>query len=126
MAIQTIEQQRAKKALEDIQKVTDLKDEKIKKEFLSYANEFPAMIHMNGLGQAVAFYRSKDDTHQKLYKVLSDWLCGDDKIYASGDLLKNITDGDMSAYRMAQTEAQAYLVWLKSFARAYLKENKGV
>ena len=44
--------------------------------------------------------------------------------YGSEDnILDGITSNDMNSYRMAQTEAQAYLFWLKSFARAYLKDS---
>ena len=91
--MQTIEQKRAKQALAEVQTIVALKSEKIKTNFLSCVNELPAMIHMNGLGQAMAFYKSKKesekqgskednqykgmDAHTILFMILSDWLCGD-------------------------------------------------
>jgi len=132
--IQSIEQLRAKKALEEITKIREDEDEVTKKEFKSYANELPAMIHMNGLGQAVAFYKSKRDSsnaHRILYKILSDWL-GDNRPYKKQapdkkqDLLINITENSIDDYRIAQAESQAFLVWIKSFAKAYLNEAKEI
>ena len=83
------------------------------------------MIHMNGLGQAMAFYNSKKQSiaaYGHVYKVLSDWLCDERKLFGDKtDLLDGITQNDMGVYRMAQSEAQAFLVWLKNFANAYLK-----
>ena len=62
----TIQQERAAFALEEvgainkrIQEIAAGNDrDKIKaSEYKSYASGFPAMIQMNGLGQAAAFYR---------------------------------------------------------------------
>ncbi|MGY0399563.1 MAG: type III-B CRISPR module-associated protein Cmr5 [Ostreibacterium sp.] len=142
MPIQNIAQKRAKYALEKVQKVSG-NSEKDRKEWLSRANEMPAMIQMNGLGQTVAFYLSKDGgVHQKMYELLSCWLCeksGDptnrqepnthtkeNKVaiftHADADLMKAITECDMSTYRLAQIEVQALLVWVKKFSKAYCKE----
>jgi len=125
MTIQSIEQQRAKSALTAVQSF--IKDKTSQSgEFLRYAKELPAMIHMTGLGQAMALYKSKKGTHEKLYLILSEWLQSDDKPYANGtDLLQEITTSDMNTYRMAQSEAQAYLVWLKNFAKAYCNKTSG-
>lgn len=114
MAIQSIEQERAKSALQWAEKGVD-------SETVSCANGLPAMILMNGLGQAAAFYKSKDKKHEALYQLLSDWLRRPDKPYAGKDLLEGITSGDAGNYRAAQAEALAYLQWVKKFAKAYSK-----
>lgn len=111
--LQTIEQARAKHALDWAKNGVDEKTS-------SAANSLPAMILMNGLGQAAAFYKSKGGEQGKLYTLLSDWLCAEGKPYAGQpDLLTGITTQDMHKYRVAQAEALAYLQWVKKFAKAY-------
>lgn len=150
--MQTIQQQRAKYALEQVNAAA--KDKSIHSEYKSYASSLPAMIHMNGLGQAVAFFKAKsapDKTLEKknvkerayfsLYQTLSNWLCGKfemdnrpiqpyDKYRANqeADVLTGITKEDMHAYRLAQAESQALMDWVKKFAKAIMtedNENKG-
>jgi len=118
---QSLEQLRAKHALEAIGNLNDYGN------FLSYVNALPAAIRTNGLGQAMATERagSKDDKgHGKLYKALNDWLCRDDSWapYPRGmDLIEAIVKNGEAHYLRAQAEALAYLVWLKKFARAQLE-----
>lgn len=114
MAMQSIEQQRAKAALAWAEKGVDDKA-------LSAAVAMPAMILMNGLGQTAAFYKSKGGAQEGLYQLLSDWLKQVGKPYTGKDLLAGITQGDAKDYRAAQVEALAYLQWVKKFAKAYAK-----
>lgn len=119
MAIQSIEQQRAKAALDWAEKDKT----GLNKELVSAAVAMPAMILMNGLGQTAAFYKSKGGAQAELYKLLSDWLKQPGKPYADKDLLAGITQGGAKTYRAAQVEALAYLEWVKKFAKAYAKEE---
>ena len=120
--LQTIQQQRAKYALKRVKEA--ITDGVNQKEYRSYASSLPAMIHMNGLGQAVAFYRSKSDTHLDLYYLLSDWLTKTNQPYGNfSDLLIGITTADMQRYRQAQAEAQALMDWVKKFANAFMGEE---
>ncbi len=130
--MQTMQQKRAKYALEQVNEA--IKSGVNQKEFKAYAANLPAMIHINGLGQAAAFFKSKGDTHEKLYEILSNWLCGSDKTpYVSTqpysgckNLLEGITTKDMHQYRVAQAEAQALMDWVKKFAKAFMDgEEKG-
>lgn len=117
--MQTIQQERAKYALVQVQQ--SIENGTNQKEYKSYASGLPAMIHMNGLGQAAAFYRSKGGTHQELYKLLSDWLTQEHQpFYAYDDLLEGITKSDMATYQLAQAEAQALMDWVKKFAKAFM------
>jgi len=101
------------------------RNKKMRAEYKSYAAAFPAMIHMNGLGQAAAFYKSKGGTHARLYKLLSDWLCRDDQPFSGQtDLINAMSESDMQTYRLAQAEAQALMDWVKKFAKAYLVDEK--
>ncbi|PJK06777.1 type III-B CRISPR module-associated protein Cmr5 [Lysobacteraceae bacterium NML71-0210] len=126
----TMDQERARFALARIEAISK-KDAVIQAEVRRYINGLPALIHMNGLGQAMAFYRSKskgDDkketSHKLIYDILGLWLCGKDskgRIFSSSsDLLAAITQSDMQHYMAAQNEAQAVLEWLKKFAVALL------
>ena len=102
--LQTIQQQRAAFALAKVQAILlemeQRNDLKAPKELRSYAAGFPAMIQINGLGQAAAFYRSQGKTYQLLYDLLSEWLTRQRQIFGpSTDLLEGICSSDMHSYR---------------------------
>ena len=120
MPEQTIEQQRAAFALARINLILEQpEDLAFNKEFRSYASSLPAMIHMNGLGQAAAFCAAKGKTYGKLYDIVSDWMIkegqpfgprpGDDPEEEIENLLAGITARDIYHYRVAQAEALALL-----------------
>lgn len=120
--MQTLQQERAKYALEQVQAALD--GNVNRKEFKSYAASLPAMIQMNGLGQAAAFYFSQGDTYRRLYYLLSGWLTQEGQPYAGkANLLAGITQQNMYAYRVAQAEALQLLDWVKKFAKAYVREE---
>lgn len=129
--MQTMQQERAKYALEQVSEKVDALKSRGKNEFKSYAKEFksyaaalPAMIHMNGLGQAAAFFHAKGGTHGDLYQLLSNWLCQKDQpFFNRKDMLDGITNSDMQTYRLAQVEAQALMSWVTKFAKAYMAEK---
>lgn len=132
--MQTMQQKRAKFALDAVlrESTHHQVSQKDKDEYKSYAHALPAMIHMNGLGQAAAFYKAKGGTHAKLYKLLSDWLTQDDQPYKKPhnhdgrwDLLNGITQNNMHDYRLAQAEAQALMDWVEKFASAYMVADSG-
>lgn len=128
--MQTMQQRRARQALTDIQGSVDAakEDRDFQKALRAYVSEMPAMIHMSGLGQAAAFYRSKgkgEDAKARarlcVYNLLSGWLRQTGQPYESKDLLDGITTGDMQTYRLAQAEAMAYMDWAKKFATAFIE-----
>ncbi|WP_457651298.1 type III-B CRISPR module-associated protein Cmr5 [Rhodocaloribacter sp.] len=122
--MKTMEQERAAFALKKV-KAFESESEEKQKQYRSYANSFPFMIHANGLGQAAAFYHSKgkEDVHYELYKLLSEWLChGKFALFPKqNDLLDGITENPMETYLAAQTEAMLLMAWVQRFARAFLK-----
>lgn len=125
---QTIQQKRAKFAMDEISKLPKALKTDEQKEFISYASGLPAMIHTNGLGQAMAFckVKGKDRTaYKKLYEIISEWLCKEGQIYHScgGDILHGITHKDMHEYQLAQAEALVLMSWVKKFAKAFLAEE---
>ncbi len=130
--MQTMQQKRAKYALDKVEEVKE-KDSKDlnQKEYKSYAQNFPAMIRMNGLGQAAAYYLSKgsgekgNPAYNALYELLSDWMKKPGQPYAGLDnLMIGITTKDMHHYRQAQAEALLLLDWIKKFAKAFIEEEK--
>lgn len=135
---QTIEQKRAKYALNKVKAAALKKDENgnflIKKsDYKSYAVQFPIMIQQSGLGQTCAFYRSRsDDNHDELFKLLQGWLCKSDAdekyqktpIFSKHkDLLDAITESDQHLYRLAQAEAQSLLLWVARFVKVYMNDE---
>lgn len=123
---QTLEQERAKKAWEDIQNVARRSEDDFKKKYGSLARRVPMLVLTNGLGQTLAYLRSKgkDDQsneHNVLFRHLADWtmsqVAPNEK---DRDLLAWVLNNDSAAYRRATAEALAYLTWLKRFAEAEL------
>ena len=127
---QSLDQRRAKHALKCVKKIKRELESPQQSLYMSYAKALPATILQNGLGQAMATLRAKggdkNDPHRRLYEDVQSWLCGGDEespFPDKEDLLKAITQNDQQHYLKAQAEAQAYLVWLKKFAAAFLNEN---
>ena len=123
----TIQQQRAKYDLERVQDLANKLKADEQKEFISYASGLPAMIHMNGLGQALAFckLKAKDrGSYLQLYLLVSDWLCQPGQPYQDKDnVLEGITQCDQAHYQLAQAEALVLMSWIKKFAKAFLVED---
>ncbi len=131
MSHQTVAQKRAKHALNIVCGVGDKpgfkgKSATSQKKINSYIAGFGPMILMNGFGQACAFYlANNEEEHQDVYDAIAQWLTSSDRPYAGErDLMQAIVNSDVTSYRLAQTEALAYLDWLKKFAKAFLKDEK--
>lgn len=130
MSAQTLAQRRATHALERTRKHEQAGKDTYKN-YVSYVESLPANILMNGLGQACATLLSKaggdlKEPHGLLYDDLQKWLCRDDATAPypkAADLMQAICEKDQKAFLRAQTEALAYLVWLKKFACAYLERG---
>lgn len=124
----TLDQKRAAHALDRVnalekQAQTDLNDR-----YAKYAKGLPAMIIMNGLGQAAATLRASDaEENRLLYAHLESWLCRNDPAApypSTNSLLDAIVKDSRESYLRAQAEALAWLAWLKKFAQAYLEKPK--
>lgn len=122
--MQSIEQRRAQYALEKIEPMQQ-RNEKRQKELRALLHSLPALIHMNGLGQTLAFCCMKDkgsrnSAHWDAYSMIGDWL-HQQGILGEQDALHAIAACDIQHYMAATAEAQAMLQWLKKFATAYLE-----
>lgn len=126
--LRSMEQERAEFALAKIQNTAN-GPEAVQVEVRRYLNGLPALIRMNGLGQALAFYRMKGhgSTHELIYRMVGEWLCSASskgRVFTQDDdVLTAITRSDMHHYMAAQNEALALLEWLKKFAMALLKKE---
>jgi len=124
----TVEQLRAERALKCVQKVKTDKDE-----YKTIARRSPATIQTNGLGQTLAFWRSKHKDKAGnikpegvIYDHVSEWVCPKmGWVHTPNEkdnkhLLVYLTQCATSDYRRATVEAMAFLNWLKRFAEAEL------
>ena len=126
---QTIQQKRAAFSYERVRAIVSgtTPDDKTPQRFKAYANSFPAKVQMNGLGQALAFARSKSGATaegkawQHLYRLVSDWLARPEGCFVNQDVLEGIMSADMQVYCQAQAEVQALMVWVKQFASAEIR-----
>lgn len=127
---QTIDQQRAKQAWQDVKAVDDRHRDTLGRKYNSLARSAPAMVQSNGLGQTLAFFRAKagpnrSSEHWLLYSHLSRWVMvqlGQTDGKVQDGLLEWIVQQDTQSYRRATAETLAYLSWLKRFAEAVLPE----
>jgi len=121
-ALRTLEQERAQHAWSCVQEV---KDKPFAGDYRTIAVKVPSLIVTNGLGQTLAFLRSKPDRQhfQLLYRHLADWVGR--KVHADGDLLNwLVNEATSQQYRLATMEALALLQWLKRFAEAELPKGR--
>jgi len=90
-------------------------------EYARLCRDLPVMLLQNGLGQSLAFLRSKDgNAHKALYADISGWLIHERRIYGEGDLSEAVMEGGRDEYIAAQEEALELSGWLKRFADALI------
>jgi CRISPR-associated protein Cmr5 len=127
----SLAQQRAQHALAAITKLAAQKPPAYGN-YLSYVKALPANVRSLGLGQAMAFALAKCEgdltrPYGLLYSHVADWVCKR-PIYTGAtpqNFMQKLTEGKQDEYLKAQIETMAYLEWLKKFAVAQLKEDKG-
>ncbi len=121
----SLEQQRAAAAWQCVQSA---KGKSWSRDYSQLAKSLPAMVQVNGLGQALAFLRSKrkegSNEHARLAADVSRWVSQQLLGSARDDLIPWIIGQASSAeYRRATAEALAFLNWLRRFAEAELGED---
>lgn len=127
-ALRTLDQDRAREALEAVESV---RGEPVAADYRAQAQGLPAMLVSSGLAPALAFLAAKGtEAHARLARHVAAWVLdqvfgeseGDDAV-ARCFLL--ITEADSSTYRRAEREALELAVWIKRFAEAYLEKREG-
>jgi len=135
--LRSLEQERAKYAWECIQEVKgdiDLEDK-----YKSYVRSAPSYIQINGLGNTLAFYKSKFEADlrkkgenrlsadKRAYKLLYGHLNGWRKEQRGNkDILEWIHDENTSSLKVFQAtkEIIALLNWMKRFVEAELRDKE--
>ena len=118
---ETLEQQRARRAWEIIQR---RRGERDFSKYRNLAKSAPALVAGNGLLPTMLFYRQKGKAqHNWLLEDLRDWLharkilenfpVADTEAYK-----KALVDASPGAYRLATDEALQLLRWIRQFASA--------
>lgn len=120
--------ERAQRAFDCVKKVKSEGGENIEKKYASYVKSAPSMILSNGLGQSLAFWKSKasgDSADAKAYRYLLKNLDDNIKINNNQASLFEAVIGNFThyQYKVAATETLAFLGWLKRFATSELKSE---
>lgn len=129
--ITNLEHERAKEAWSCIDYVNkDMDDKGFKKEYRSIVMKLPTLIITNGLGQTLAFLKSKGKgdekkPEEKVYQDIGDWLSKNKNINlnANVELIEKVIALSSDKFRQVTTETLAYLSWMKRFADAVLPKE---
>ena len=132
-----IEQGRATYAFKVVQEVSDNEPKKLKENYKSVAKKLPVLIKTNGLGQTLAFVKSKggkkdkngkkvENGYDKLYKQIGDWLRTDvaNQLVQQGELVEQVIQLKSPVYRQVTVETLALLNWMRRFVDGLMKDVK--
>jgi|Deesub1362B_J571_1020462.scaffolds.fasta_scaffold07735_3 CRISPR-associated protein Cmr5 len=122
--IQTLENNRAKFAFEMVYEAKNVKElSQNKNEYVSWAKKIPVFIKTNGLGQTLAFMKSRNKPETNLMlKQIQKWLAKKQQIKDHEDLVEKVTQIDSLTYRLWSKEILALFNWVRRFAEGYLRE----
>jgi CRISPR-associated protein Cmr5 len=103
-----------------------------KSEYRSRVKKIPTMILSNGLGQTLAFIKSKSkegNAYELIYKQITDYMKSEhpsriNMPNGEDDLTKWVINVDSSTYRYITQEILAFLNWLRRFAEGLIKEKE--
>ncbi|MCI1882871.1 MAG: type III-B CRISPR module-associated protein Cmr5 [Sporolactobacillus sp.] len=126
--IQTIENGRAAFAFNAVKEYVDKhsSESDFNSNFKSYIKKMPAMIHVNGLGQTLAFYYSKRTTkaYGAIYKMIGDYLKTKfDSATKYTELIDWVVNLQSPEYRLATNETMALLDWMRKFVSGLVTED---
>lgn len=93
-------------------------DRRLNREFISFAREFPSLIHSCGLAQAVAFARAKQKTEYlgDLAAVLAE--AGNPHVSTEAALNKATREHSVTQYVRLSRHALQAAGWLKRYVEA--------
>lgn len=114
--MQTLSQRRARAALDLLSKIEERGEKR--SEFRQFCKSFPTMVLKNGLGQSLAFIRSKPEKrYEIMYDTLNVWLVKELKLVEKDTFLE-IHEMDAKKYMQVQTESLRFLEWVKRYESA--------
>jgi len=130
--ITKLEKGRAEFAYKCAVEAKDKEDKNFKSEYRSHVKKIPTMILSNGLGQTLAFIKSKSkkgNAYELIYKQLMDYMKSEhtsriNMPNGEDDLTKWVINVDSSTYRYITQEILAFLNWLRRFAEGLIKEKE--
>lgn len=125
-----IENGRAAFAFEKVARFVKHNREK-SKEYKAYVKRLPSIIQVNGLGQALAFYYSKDSTHRQIYQDIAEWIEEDmstllqkfKKDNETDEFIEVLVKMSSAEYRFVTMEVLALLNWMRRFVDGMVKEE---
>ena len=132
--LKTIEQGRAKYAFEKVNTISEDGSKKLRDNYKSAAKNLPVLIKTNGLGQTLAFMKSKSGTesgkgYEILYKQIETWLQTEDikgLVAPQGELVQQVLQLDSHIYRQVTVETLALLNWMRRFVDGLIKDEAKV
>lgn len=104
--------------MNEIQNIQNELDEK----FVNFLKGLPAMIMQNGLGQTIAYLRTKDEKEQKVADLFGRLLVLEDEA-SNTELMDRILSDTQEKYTLRQRDAIEYAGWMKKFAIAFRKNS---
>ncbi len=128
-----IEQGRATYAFNAVNEINETGKKKLKESYKSAAKKLPVLIKTNGLGQTLAFVKSKQakrdkpkNGYDKLYQQIADWLRTDaaNQLVPKGDLVYEVIQLKSPVYRQVTMETLALLNWMRRFVDGLMKNVK--
>lgn len=107
---------------------------RLKESYKSAAKKLPVLIKTNGLGQSLAFLKSKgadegkpENAHDKLYEHIGTWLQTKDVkglVPQNVELVKEVIELPSPTYRQVTVETLALLNWMRRFVDGLMKDVK--
>lgn len=132
--LKKLEQGRAEFAYKCVEKAIEkfASDIKKHKEYRSYTRKIPTMILSNGLGQTLAFVRSKakgGNAYELIYGQMTEYLKSNSTARIKmpdneNELIKWVISCDSAEYRLITQEILAFFNWLKRFAEGMIEEGE--
>ncbi|GAB5047028.1 type III-B CRISPR module-associated protein Cmr5 [Thermodesulfovibrio sp. TK110] len=119
------------KRLNDHEKKVFEKYKKYKENYSSYTKKLPTMILSNGLGQTLAFVKSKakdGNAYELLYAQMSEYMKSNSVIRIQmppdkNELIEWVISCNSKEYRWITQELLAFLNWLKRFTEGMIEEE---
>lgn len=132
--LKTIEQGRATYAFEAVSEISkngDKGSKKLKDNYKSAAKNTPVLIKTNGLGQTLAFMKSKSGTesgkgYEILYEQIGTWLQTKDVkglVSSEVELVLAVIELESPVYRQVTIETLALLNWMRRFVDGLIKDE---
>ncbi len=126
-----IEQGRATYAFAKVNSVSENGSDNLKKTYKTAAKKLPVLIKTNGLGQTLAFMKSKGaknreatNGYDKLYEQIGNWLQTEDvrELVPQGELVEKVIQLQSPVYRQVTVETLALLNWVRRFVDGLMKD----